>query len=103
MLWNRSFMISTCDTNLAMLIGNGQISKTGYESCQKLLFIRMVNSIEQKVFTFKRGLNIGRSTNRLLIQARSQKILLGGSFEGNVDLFLLQPLKAAIQLTTVQE
>ena len=23
-------------------------------------------------------------------QARSQKILLGGSFEGNVDLFLLQ-------------
>ena len=35
------------------------------------------------------------STNYYLgvphIQARSQKILLGGSFEGNVDLFLLQP------------
>ena len=25
------------------------------------------------------------------IQTRSQKILLGGSFEGNVALFLLQP------------
>ena len=27
----------------------------------------------------------------IFLQARSQKILLEGSFEGNVDLFLLQP------------
>ena len=26
-----------------------------------------------------------------VIQAHNQKILLGGSFEGNVDLFVLQP------------
>ena len=44
-----------------MPIGNGQLSKTGYESC---LLYYMVTSIEQKVFTFKHGLNIGRSVYR---------------------------------------
>ena len=55
-LWNRSFhMISMRDTK-SMPIGNGQLSKTGYESC---LLYYVVTSIEQKVFTFKHGLNIG--------------------------------------------
>ena len=40
----------------SMLIGNNQLSKTGYESC---LLYYTVTSIEQKVFTFKHGLNIG--------------------------------------------
>ena len=62
-LWNRSFMISTRDTK-SMPIGNSQLSKIGYESC---LLYYMVTSIEQKVFTFKHGLNIGRSIYRLLI------------------------------------
>ena len=65
MLWNRSFMISTHDRK-SMPIGNSQLSKTEYESCLKLLYY-MVKSIEQKVFTFKHGLNIGQSTNRLLL------------------------------------
>ena len=57
-LWNRSFrMISMRDTK-SMPFGNGQLSKTGYKSC---LLYYMVTSIEQKVFTFKHGLNIGRS------------------------------------------
>ena len=34
---------------------------------------------------------IATSHNKHILQARSQKILLGGSFEGNVALFLLQP------------
>ena len=60
-LWNRSFcMISMRDTK-SMPIGNGRLSKTGYESC---LLYYMVTSIEQKVFTFKHGLNIGRSIYR---------------------------------------
>ena len=56
--------ISTSNSK-SMLIGNSQLSKTHYEFCLKLLYY-MVKGKEQKVFTFKRGLNIGRSTNRLL-------------------------------------
>ena len=63
-LWNRSFMISTCDTK-SMPIGNSQLSKTGYESSCLLYYT--VISIDQKVFTFKHGLNIGQSIYRLLI------------------------------------
>ena len=40
----------------SMPIGNSQLSKTGYES---YLLHYMVTSIEEKVFTFKHGLNIG--------------------------------------------
>ena len=40
----------------SMPIGNSQLSKTGYESC---LLHYTVTSIEEKVFTFKHGLNIG--------------------------------------------
>ena len=42
----------------SMPIENSQLSKTGYESC---LLYYMVTSIEEKVFTFKHGLNIGWS------------------------------------------
>ena len=62
-LWNRSFMISTHDAT-SMLIGNSQVSKTGYKSC---LLYYTVTSIELKVFTFHHGLNIGRNIYRLLI------------------------------------
>ena len=51
-------------TMKSMPIGNSQLSKTGYESC---LIYYTVLSIEQKVFTFKHGLNIGQSIYRLLI------------------------------------
>ena len=44
-LWNRLFMISTCDKE-SMPIGNSQLSKTGYESC---LLYCTVTSIERKV------------------------------------------------------
>ena len=39
----------------SMTIGNSQLSKTGNESC---LLHYTVTSIEEKVFTFKHGLNI---------------------------------------------
>ena len=48
----------------SMSIGNSQLSKTGYEYC---LLHYTVTSIEEKVFTFKHGLNIGSSIYRLLI------------------------------------
>ena len=48
----------------SMTIGNSQLSKTGNESC---LLHCTVTSIEEKVFTFKHGLNIGWSIYRLLI------------------------------------
>ena len=57
-LWNHSFPMINMRNTKSMPIGNGQLSKTGYESC---LLYYMVTSIEQKVFTFKHGLNIGRS------------------------------------------
>ena len=44
--------------------GNSQLSKTGYESC---LLYYTVTSIEQKVFTFNHGLNVGQSIYRLLM------------------------------------
>ena len=53
-LWNHLF-ISMSDKK-SIPIGNSQLSKTGYESC---LLYCTVRSIEQKVFTFKHGLNIG--------------------------------------------
>ena len=62
-LLNHLFMISTRDTT-SMLIGNIQLSKTGYESC---LLCYTVTSIELKVFTFQHGLNIGQNIYRLLI------------------------------------
>ena len=62
-LWNRLLMISTRDRE-SMPIGNSQLSKTGYESC---LLYCTVTSIEQKIFTFKHGLNIGWSIYRLFI------------------------------------
>ena len=62
-LWNCLFMISTRDTT-SMLIGNSQLSKTGYKSC---LLYYTVTSIELKVFTFQHGLNIGQNIYRLLI------------------------------------
>ena len=40
----------------SMTIGNSQLSKTGYDSC---LLHYTVTGIEEKVFTFKHGLNIG--------------------------------------------
>ena len=40
----------------SMPIGNSQLSKTGYES---YLLHYTITSIEEKVFTFKHGLNIG--------------------------------------------
>ena len=78
--WNRSFMVSTRDTK-SMLIGNSQLSKTGYEFCLLYLYLYtlattlltytlliliilttyIATSIEQMVFTFKHGLNIGQS------------------------------------------
>ena len=48
----------------SMAIGYSQLSKTGYES---YLLYYTVTSIEQKVFAFKHGLNIGWSIYRLLI------------------------------------
>ena len=54
-LWNRLFMISTRDKE-SMPIGNSQLTKIGHESC---LLYCTVTSTEQKVFTFKHGLNIG--------------------------------------------
>ena len=48
----------------SMPIGNSQLSKTGYES---YLLHYTVISIEEKVFTFKHGLNKGWSIYRLLI------------------------------------
>ena len=41
-----------------MPTGNSQLSKTGYKS---YLLYYMVKSIEQKIFTFKHGLNIEQS------------------------------------------
>ena len=57
-LWNLSFRMISMRITKSMPIRNDQLSKTGYESC---LLYYMVTSIEQKVFTFKHGLNIGRS------------------------------------------
>ena len=57
-LWNHSFPMINMRNTKSMPIGNGQLSKTSYESC---LLYYMVTSIAQKVFTFKHGLNIGRS------------------------------------------
>ena len=88
LLWNHSFpLISMRDTK-SMPIGNDQLSKTSYKSC---LLYYMVTSIEQKVFTFKHGLNIGRSIYRysLLIfrlQAQCQQ------------KFVLQALLTSIRL-----
>ena len=56
-------MFSMRDTE-SIPIGNSQLSETGYEPC--LLYYTVTN-IEQKLFTIKYGLNIGRSIYRLLI------------------------------------
>ena len=57
-LWNCSFMTSMHNTK-SMPNGNSQLSKSGNISC---LLYYIVTSVEQKVFTFKHGLNIERST-----------------------------------------
>ena len=71
----------------SMPIGNGQLSKTCYESC---LLYYMVTNIEQKVFTFKHGLNIGRSIWAINNSSPSTM---------NKRKFVLQALLTRIRLT----
>ena len=73
----------------SILIGNSQLSKTGYESC---LLYYMVTSIEQKVFSFKHDLNIGQSIHRLYITNLSPATM-------NEGKFMLQALLTHIRLT----
>ena len=72
-LWNHSFPMISMRNTKSMPIENGQLSKTGYESC---LLYYMVTSIEQKVFTFKHGVNIGRSICQLVRPAQNARSIL---------------------------
>ena len=94
-LWNLSFRTISMRITESMPIGNGQLSKTGYESC---LLYYMVTSIEQKVFTLKHGLNIGRSIYqyRLLI---TRDINNSSPSKMNKRKFVLQALLTRIRLT----
>ena len=93
-LWNRPFHTNSMrDKNESMPIGNGQLSKTGYESC---LLYYMVTSIEQKVCTFKHSLNIGRS---IPIQAITRAINNSSPSTMNKRKFVLQALLTRIRLT----
>ena len=54
-LWNRLFMISTRDNNPCRL----ETVSTLKQAMNPAYFIIRLTSIEEKVFTFKHGLNIG--------------------------------------------
>ena len=88
-LWNRLFMISTRDKNPCRLETVNSLKQLGYESCP---LHYTVTSIEEKVFTFKHGLNIGWSIHIQAINNSSPSTM-------NKRKFVLQELLTRIRFT----